>query len=69
MNSVPIVRSLLARPDIAVNVEDREGETPLLSAIMAGHTEVAEVLLNDPNIDVNRNRSGLESRFLPLLST
>ena len=47
-----IVRLLLERPDIDVNAPDKAGRTPLSKAIDLGHTIIADLLRQHPNINL-----------------
>ena len=48
------IRGLLMCPDIDINVVDKKGRTPLYLASWLRHLKVIEILLKDPNIDVNK---------------
>ena len=51
------IRGLLLCPDTDINAVDERGRTPLYLAAWLRHTKVVEVLLNDPNIDVNKGNT------------
>ena len=48
-----MVKLLLKHPTIDVNTEDLNGDTPLIIACIEGDFEVVELLLEQPNINVN----------------
>lgn len=52
-NKIEIAKLLLSRHDINVNLQDKEGQTPLYRACYYGRTEVVQLLLEQPNINVN----------------
>ena len=47
------VQALLAHTDTNPNIADHRGVTPLLSAVLAGHSHVVSVLLVQDVIDIN----------------
>lgn len=52
-NNEYLTKFLLSVPDININVQDKQGNTPLMIAICWAHTNIIELLLKDPKIDVN----------------
>merc|ERR1712146_141464 len=46
-----IVKALLAHPEIDVNVQDQDGETPLHRACWMGQSEIVKILLAHPKIE------------------
>lgn len=42
---------LIARPDIDPNIQDLEGNTPLIVAILHNNIEQITLLVNDPRVD------------------
>jgi len=50
----PLLRVLLERPGLDVNSRaEKNGFTPLLTAVKSGNLEAVELLLNDPRVDRN----------------
>ena len=49
---VEVVKHLLAHPNIKVNLESSDGETPLSYGCEGGHVSVVQLLLKDPRVDV-----------------
>ena len=52
-NQQAVVKFLLSRPGIKINLGDPSGATPLFAAARLGHLEVARMLLSRSGIDVN----------------
>lgn len=49
----------MARPDIDPNIQDLEGNTPLIVAILHNNIEHTTLLFNDPRVDTTiRNMFG-----------
>jgi len=53
-----VVRILLRRSEVNINLQQKENATPLYIACQEGHLDIVEVLLADPRVDVNRPRTG-----------
>ena len=54
-----LVQILLQRSPDCLNITDKDGNTPLLHSIFAGHGEIASILLQHPKTDAAlRNKSG-----------
>ena len=53
-----IVSMLLVHPNINVNAEDRDGNTPFLAACFGGYTSCVRLLLKDPRVKVNEPNEG-----------
>ena len=63
-----IVRMLLEKPEIKVNIHDTEfHRTPLHWASKEGHIEVVRLLLHHPGIDVNSFSHELYGEETPLM--
>src|SRR5579872_1089919 len=58
------VEKLLERPDLKLNIQNNQGETPLMYAIKANNIEAVKLLLTHQNIDLtildNKNLSSLD---------
>jgi len=52
-NQPALVRLLLCRADVAVNLPNQFGCSPLADACIQGHTEIVRCLLCDPRVDPN----------------
>nr|WP_305848831.1 ankyrin repeat domain-containing protein [Wolbachia endosymbiont of Ctenocephalides felis wCfeT] len=50
---IEVFKSLFSRDEIDVNIQDREGKTPLHYAAEYGRVEVVESLLSRGGIDIN----------------
>lgn len=50
--SIPLVKTLLARNDVARDPEDNKGNTPLLLAAWLGNLPLLEIFLNIPWINI-----------------
>ena len=54
-----LVKILLHRSPDCLNITDKDGNTPLLHSIFAGHGEIASILLQHPKTDAGlQNKSG-----------
>ncbi|KAL7946660.1 ankyrin repeat-containing domain protein [Trichoderma barbatum] len=63
-NSAPLVSELLKRPNVDVNLFDREGNTPLLLAVKNCQRDVVGLLLNRKDTDVlAKNKRGQNALF------
>ena len=49
------IRGILRCPTANIHVMDNKGRTPLFLASMQGHNQAVQVLLSDPNIDLDIN--------------
>ncbi|KAI5810838.1 hypothetical protein BZA77DRAFT_297514 [Pyronema omphalodes] len=59
--SKEILRLLLDRKEIDINVQDNNGYTALACAALAGHAEIVQILLKQVGIDVNLRNNGGEA--------
>jgi len=48
-----LVRALLSRPDVKVNLKSIQGETPFTLACIHGRSRVVRLLLQDRRVDIN----------------
>ena len=48
-----IIELLLARPEIKVNTKNKDGYTAFIRASFWGHTEIVELFLVDPRLDLS----------------
>lgn len=60
---LPIVRNLVARPDINVNLTNVFGYTPLDIALETRNIEAVKVLLTRPDIEINDATKNLAQKF------
>lgn len=51
-NHIAIVQQLVQSPDIDIDIENRNGSTPLLSAVDYGHSAIVRILVT-ANADIN----------------
>lgn len=51
-NQYTNIKKLLAHPDIKPNMQNIEGDTPLMFALIFGNYECVRVLLQDPKVDI-----------------
>ncbi|KAF3056039.1 Serine/threonine-protein phosphatase 6 regulatory ankyrin repeat subunit C [Trichoderma lentiforme] len=66
-NSGHLVAELLKRPDIDVNLLDKEGYTPLLLAVKNHQRDVVRLLLEREDTKVGNNALSLASFYQPML--
>jgi len=59
------VKELLASNEIDVNGKDADGNTALVSALNNGNDLIAEILINDSRVNVNKDSSRLEDTNFP----
>jgi len=59
-----IVKMLLERPDVDVNMKGAYGKTPLIIATWVGQKDIVQLLLNHPQIDVNFQTGRIQPALL-----
>ena len=61
----PVVRELLTRPGIDVNLAHWQGATPFYLAVQQGHIEAVKLLMSTPGVDLNLgNRHGATPLYI-----
>ena len=56
LGNISVMRSLLMCNETDINHTDRDGRTSLFIASFHGRAEIADLLLSQPKIDVNKGR-------------
>ena len=58
-NNVPAAAALLQTPGVEVNINNRNGDTPIMVAVKCCHKEVLEVMVRDGRVELEE---GLEEQ-------
>jgi hypothetical protein len=61
--NIPLLKTLLSKPDVDVNSRDHESSTPFSSAVFNNNESVVELLLKDQRVDINEQDGKMRSPF------